>query len=164
MALSAKELKLDFGKSLLSSYASIAVMEVRMYNNNSSIDRPSYKELLYIYCIWSIENCTATDLVELFRSSKALVSQTIINMEKKGFIIRQKDPLDNRRQILRVSEEVIRRYNDEVVIIEEAIRRLSGTYTLEEICEASNVIKDITDCMLRISSERTALEDYRKTF
>ena len=147
-----KELKADFSKSLLSSYANIAIMEVRMYND-SKHPRPSYKEILYMYCIYCIDGCTATDLVELFSTSKALVSQTIISMEKKGYVTRVKDPHDNRRQILKVSEETLATYSDELTVIDESLKRMDSIYSVEEICRSAKIVKEVTDCMLRVSTQ-----------
>ena len=152
MSLPLRELKTEFSKSLLSSYANIAVMEVRMYNE-SNLPRPSYKEILYMYCIYSIDDCTASDLVELFNTSKALVSQTIITMERKGFVSRVKDCRDNRRQILKVSEEALKTYSEEMAVIDESLKRMDGTYSLEEICKSAKIVKEVTDCMLRVSTE-----------
>ncbi len=153
MPSSLKELKTDFSKSLLASYANIAIMEMRFYNNTEK-DRPSYKEIMYMYCIWSINKCTATDLVELFNSSKALVSQTIISMEKKGFIQRIKDPDDKRRQILSISDETLRKFSEEIDVIDEALKRLSKQHSVEEICAAAAIVREATDYMLRVSSEK----------
>ncbi|MBO4356767.1 MAG: MarR family transcriptional regulator [Candidatus Methanomethylophilaceae archaeon] len=152
MSMPLKELKADFSKSLLSSYANIAIMEVRM-NNNSTLPRPSYKEILYMYCIYCIDDCTASDLVELFNTSKALVSQTVISMERKGFVTRIKDPQDNRRQILRVSDETMMTYSDEMTVIDESLKRMDEMYSVEDIVKSAKIVKEVTDCMLRVSTE-----------
>ena len=152
MSMPLKELKADFSKSLLSSYANIAIMEVRM-NNNSTLPRPSYKEILYMYCIYCIDDCTASDLVELFNTSKALVSQTVISMERKGFVTRVKDPQDNRRQILRVSDETMMTYSDEMTVIDESLKRMDEMYSVEDIVKSAKIVKEVTDCMLRVSTE-----------
>jgi len=152
MTMPLKELKVNFSKSLLSAYANIAIMEVRMYNDSKE-PRPSYKEILYMYCIYSINNCTASDLVELFNTSKALVSQTIIAMEKKHFVTRVKDPEDNRRQILKVSPESLVAYSEEMQLIDESLKRMNEVYSVEEICKSARIVKEVTDCMLRISTE-----------
>ena len=157
MTMPLKDLKADFSKSLLSSYANIAILEVRMYNNSDQ-PRPSYKEILYMYCIYSINNCTASDLVQLFNTSKALVSQTIIAMERKKLVSRIKDPSDNRRQILRVSPETLAMYSEEMQIIDESLKRMNEVYSIEEICKSSKIVKEVTDCMLRISTEKHGKE------
>ena len=153
MPTSLKELKTEFSKSLLASYANVAIMEMRMYNSNDE-QRPSYKEIMYMYCIYSIDKCTASDLVEMFSSSMALVSQTIISMEKKGFVTRTKDPDDKRRQILAISEEMMKKYSEEVDVIDEALKRMSTHHSIEDICEAAKTLNEVTDCMLRVLTEK----------
>jgi DNA-binding MarR family transcriptional regulator len=154
MSASLKENENDFRKSLMATYANIAIMEMRMYNDDSDAVRPTYKEVLYLYSINNIENCTATDLVELFNSSKALVSQTVIGMEEKGFITRVKDPRDNRRQIIRISEDRIKQFSTEMEIISEAVKRLSSKYSSEEIAKAMFIIEDVTKCMRAICIDK----------
>jgi len=139
--------EIDFKQSLLACYANIAIMEMKLYNNSTDDIRPSHKEILYLYSIWTIDGCTATDLVELFDSSKALVSQTILAMERKGYIVREKDPNDNRRQILRISPNRINSLNDEIRLIENAVKHLSHQYSEQDIEKAGKIIMSLTDIM-----------------
>lgn len=139
---------MDFKQSLFASYANIAIMELKLYNNNPDHQRPNHKEILYLYSIWSKPGCTASDLVELFDSSKALVSQTIIAMEKKGYIVREKDPLDNRRQNLRLSDKRIEENHEELRLIDSAVKRLSTQYTEEEIHNAAKILLSFTNNMV----------------
>jgi DNA-binding MarR family transcriptional regulator len=140
---------LDFKQSLFASYANTAMMELTLYNNNSDHLRPTHKEMLYLYCIWNKEDCTATDLVQLFDSSKALVSQTIIGMEKKGLIYREKDPNDNRRQILKTSEKRLSAAEIELKILDDSIRKLSEKYSKEELENAAKIILTFTEQMYK---------------
>lgn len=140
---------MDFKQTLFASYANIAIMELKLYNADSNHLRPTHKEILYLYCIWSMDKCTATDLVELFDSSKALVSQTIIAMEKKGYITRETDPDDRRKQILRISSQRATESAIEFKLIDSAIEKLSNQYSKEEIAKASEVILSFTENMYR---------------
>lgn len=142
--------EMDFRQSLFTSYANIAIMEMKLYNSNSTRLRPSHKETLYLYTIWSKNGCTASDLVELFDSSKALVSQTILGMEEKGYIVRERDPKDNRRQIIRLSPQRLEESKVERNIIERAIRQISKNYSEEEIAKASEIMTRLTDTMVNI--------------
>lgn len=153
MPASLKESRLDFSKALLGAYANLAVLQVRLYNDEDQVVRPSFKEMVYLYTIWKYDNCTASDLVEIFNSSKALISQTVISMEKKGFISRKKDPSDNRRQIITVSEEIMGTYAMELQLIDEALKYKSKQYSIEEVLQAARIVLDITDTMLRIKNE-----------
>ena len=143
--------KMDFKQALFASYANIAIMELKIYNSNSEHLRPSHKELLYLYSIWSREGCTASDLVELFDSSKALVSQTVLAMEEKGYIVREKDPQDNRRQIIRVSPERLADSEIEMNIIDRSIKQLSSNYSNEEIEKAAKIMLSLSENMVNFS-------------
>ena len=143
--------KMDFKQALFASYANIAIMELKIYNSNSEHLRPSHKELLYLYSIWSRGGCTASDLVELFDSSKALVSQTVLSMEEKGYIVREKDPQDNRRQIIRVSPERMADSEIEMNIIDRSIKQLSSNYSNEEIEKAAKIMLSLSENMVNFS-------------
>ncbi len=134
--------------ALFSSYSNIAIMETRLYNQNPNHLRPTQKEILYLYCIWNKKGCTASDLVEILQSSKALVSQTIIGMEKKGYIVRTKDPEDNRRQILEVSPQRLADTQQEMEILDNSIAKLRTMYTPEDIEKAGKVLLSLTNLMV----------------
>jgi len=148
-----KDKPMDFKQSLFASYANIAIMEMSLYNSSDNFLRPSHKEMLYIYCIWSHPGCTASDLVEMFSSSKALVSQTILSMQEKGYITREKDPDDNRRQILRLSDQRLLESTQELEIIDKASKVLASKYTPEQIEEASRIICDFTEEMRHLATK-----------
>ena len=139
---------------MVAAYANIAIIELRMYNDKPDSSRPTFKESLYLFAINSIENCTASDLVALFNSSKALVSQTIINMEEKGFIVRSKDPKDNRRQIISLSPSKKNETQIESAITSEAMRRLASKYTEDDFNRSSKIMLDLTECMKEITIEQ----------
>ena len=112
---------------------------------------PTQKEVLYMYCIWNRKNCTASDLVEILGSSKALVSQTIIGMEKKGYIVRTKDPEDNRRQILQISPARLAATQTELKILDESIAKLRTMYSPEDIEKAGKMLMSLTNLMVNQS-------------
>jgi DNA-binding MarR family transcriptional regulator len=147
--------EMDFKQSLFACYANIAITEMKLYNSESDFMRPTHKEILYMYSIWTNPGCTASDLVELFNSSKALVSQTIIAMEEKGYIIRTKDPKDNRRQILEISPQRLEATNKELQLIDAATTALSRDYSKEEIANAAKIIHKFTQHMMDIAIDQT---------
>ena len=147
-----KKVEMDFKQSLFASYANIAIVEVRLYNESERLARLTHKEMLYMYCIWSKPDWTATDLVEMFDNSKALVSQTILGMEEKGYIAREKDPKDNRRQILRITDDKVLEAREEMEFIDAAVKKLASKYTKEEIEKASKIIFDFTEELLFLAT------------
>lgn len=142
--------EMDFKHALFASYANIAMVEVKLANQApASSLRPSHKEILYLHCIWTKPDCTATDLVEMFGSSKALVSQTIISMEQKGYIVRTKDPKDNRRQIISLSPTRLSESSRELELIDKSIKDLSSRFSEEEMLNAARIIYTYTQNMLK---------------
>ncbi len=146
----------NFEQALFASYANIAIMELKLYNNSQETNRPTHKEILYMYSIWANKGCTASDLVDLFDSSKALVSQTVIGMEKKGYIYREKDSKDNRRQILKLSEERFPGSIEEMRVIDAAVKNLRNTYSQEDIVRAAKILQCFTDNMMDIVLDETS--------
>ncbi len=143
--------QMDFKQVLFASYANIAIMELKLYNSQSERLRPTHKEILYLYSIWSRGGCTASDLVELFDSSKALVSQTVLAMEEKGYIVRVKDPKDNRRQIINISPERLNNSVEELALIDKSVKMLASQHTEEEMMAAVRLIYELTDHMVKLS-------------
>jgi len=152
--MSAKERNIDFDvvkdddinltNALVRIFANVGITEMRMYNGGTKSSRPTFKEAMYMYAIMSITDCTASDLVDLFGVSKALVSQSIIAMEEKGFIERVRDTKDKRRQIIKVSDQA-EEYMKERDALEYAERMLLQKYTPEQIGLACRIFIDLTD-------------------
>lgn len=145
----------ELKSALLLLYKDTTIMEMRRFNNESSF-RPTYKEVLYMYGIGSVEKCTATDLVKMFNISKETMSIALSKMETKGFIERTVDPEDNRRQIITISDKRFFEMRSQQTIYEEALKKLIAKYTDDEIKTASNVIVDLADEMKRISDMRAS--------
>ena len=150
---------MDVKQLLFAGYANIAIMEMRLYNSQNEPLRPTHKEILYLYSIWSRGSCTASELVELFDSSKALVSQTILALEQKGYIIRTRDPVDNRKQIITINEEGLNEGVEELYLIERSVKQLSSRYTEGELMDALRIVLDLTDEIMEF-----ALLDAKKRF
>ena len=144
----------EFQRLMVEAYANIAILELRLYNDQPDSSRPTFKESLYLFAIQSMEKCTASDLVALFNSSKALVSQTVISMEEKGFIVRTKDPKDNRRQIITLSPEKNNETQIERAIADEAIRRLNDKFSDEDIIRSARVMYEISEVMKDVVMEQ----------
>ena len=142
--------QMDFKQVLFASYANIAIMELKLYNSQDERIRPTHKEILYLYSIWSRGGCTASDLVELFDSSKALVSQTILSLEEKGYIVREKDPADNRRQIISIVSEKLESV-DELILIDKVLKKMSSQYSEEELMHAVRIMYDLSDNLMKLS-------------
>jgi len=131
--------------SILSLFTDASVMEMRLFNERLDNSHPKYKEILYIYAIADIgDECTATDICKLFNVSKAMASQTLNGMERKGFIVREKDPDDHRRHFIKISLDKIDIITKEIQIIDNSADNISKKYTKEELEIATRVLADIS--------------------
>ena len=72
-------------------------------------------------------------------------------MEEKGYIVREKDPKDKRRQIIRLSPQRLEESKVEMGIIERSIRQISGDYSKEEIDKASEIMLRLTETMVNVT-------------
>lgn len=145
--------KHNLTKSLIALFARNSLMEVRVFDENGPLMTPSYKEVLYLYSIATIENCTATDLVKLFKVSKAMVSQMLSGMEEKGYIVRKKDSIDGRKNIITISPERLKDAGEEVKVYDEAIDELHKKFTSEQIEIAAEVLAEFSTELERIGYE-----------
>lgn len=130
--------------SIISIYDATSLMELRAFKEDMNVVRPKHKEVLYMHSILTIEDCTATDLCKLFDESKAMVSQTLNGMEKKGFITREKDPNDRRRHFIRVTQKKIDEMNIEVSIIDNTVDDVLKKYSKEEVDKAAKILAEIS--------------------
>ena len=96
--------------------------------------RLSAAELPYIVRIYADNNnLTQRDLCNLFFVSEPVVARTLKNLEKKGFIIRNKDPQNRTRKLLSLTErgiEISKRMFD---INDEWEKLLFDNFTSDEI-------------------------------
>ena len=94
----------------------------------------SAAELPYIVRIYADNNkLTQRDLCNLFFVSEPVVARTLKNLEKKGFIIRNKDPQNRTRKLLSLTErgiEISKRMFD---INDEWEKLLFDNFTSDEI-------------------------------
>ena len=94
----------------------------------------SAAELPYIVRIYADNNkLTQRDLCNLFFVSEPVVARTLKNLEKKGFIIRNKDPKNRTRKLLSLTDsgiEISKRMFD---INDEWEKLLFDNFTSDEI-------------------------------
>ena len=72
-------------------------------------------------------------------------------MEEKGYIYREKDPADNRRQIITINKDKLNESVEELMLIDKSMRQLSSQYTDEEMMNAARIMYDLTDNMVKLS-------------
>ena len=111
----------------------------------------SAAELPYIVRIYADNNkLTQRDLCNLFFVSEPVVARTLKNLEKKGFIIRNKDPDNRTRKLLSLTDsgiEISKRMFD---INDEWEKLLFDNFTSDEIESYKNLTKALAVNSLKL--------------
>ena len=111
----------------------------------------SAAELPYIVRIYADNNkLTQRDLCNLFFVSEPVVARTLKNLEKKGFIIRNKDPKNRTRKLLSLTDsgiEISKRMFD---INDEWEKLLFDNFTSDEIESYKNLTKALAVNSLKL--------------
>ena len=111
----------------------------------------SAAELPYIVRIYTDNNkLTQRDLCNLFFVSEPVVARTLKNLEKKGFIIRNKDPKNRTRKLLSLTDsgiEISKRMFD---INDEWEKLLFDNFTSDEIESYKNLTKTLAVNSLKL--------------
>ena len=111
----------------------------------------SAAELPYLVRIYTDNNkLTQRDLCNLFFVSEPVVARTLKNLEKKGFIIRNKDPQNRTRKLLSLTDEGIKISKKMFDINDEWEKRILNNFTPDEIESFRKSIKKITINSLEI--------------
>ena len=105
----------------------------------------SAAELPYLIRIYVDSNkLTQRDLCDLFFVSEPVVARTLKNLEKKGFVIRKKDPKNKTRKLLSLTDkgvEISKRMFD---MNDEWEKTILKGLTTEEIESSKKTIQKIT--------------------
>ena len=111
----------------------------------------SAAELPYIIRIYADNNkLTQRDLCNLFFVSEPVVARTLKNLEKKGFIIRNKDPKNRTRKLLSLTDsgiEISKRMFD---INDEWEKLLFDNFTSDEIESYKSLTKALAVNSLKL--------------
>lgn len=111
----------------------------------------SAAELPYIVRIYADNNkLTQRDLCNLFFVSEPVVARTLKNLEKKGFIIRNKDPKNRTRKLLSLTDsgiEISKRMFD---INDEWEKAILKDMTSEEIESFKKAMRKIALSSLKL--------------
>ena len=89
---------------------------------------------------------TATDLCSLTKMQKSQMNRTLMNMEKKNWIIRQRSDKDKRQILIALNEEKMRAYQEQhehILNIVNKLIELIGQENTEKTVELLNLIVQI---------------------
>ena len=111
----------------------------------------SAAELPYILRIYADNNkLTQRDLCDLFFVSEPVVARTLKNLEKKGFVIRNKDPNNRTRKLLSLTDSGVEISKRMLYINDEWEKRLFDNFTHDEIESFRKSIKKATINSIKI--------------
>lgn len=138
---------MDLRKTLDTFYYSAALCDLKLMNKEFVDENITYNSLLYIELIYTMNGtCTATKLAKLLNVSKPGVTLKLNELLKQGLISKTPDPNDKRKIYLTVNEEAIPQYKVFRHQDNEAIKRLTESFTPQEIekfCQMLDTISQI---------------------
>ncbi len=138
---------MDLRKALDTFYYSSALCDLKLMNKQFADENITYNSLLYIELIYTMNGtCTASKLAELLNISKPGVTLKLNELLRQGLITKTPDPDDKRKIHLTVNEEAIPQYKVFRRQDSEAIKRITDTFTVEEIgkfCQMLDIISEI---------------------
>ncbi len=138
---------MDLRKTLDTFYYSAALCDLKLMNKEFVDKNITYNSLLYIELIYTMNGtCTATKLAKLLNVSKPGVTLKLNELLKQGLISKTPDPNDKRKIYLTVNEEAIPQYKVFRHQDNEAIKRLTESFTPQEIekfCQMLDTISQI---------------------
>lgn len=138
---------MDLRKTLDTFYYSAALCDLNLMNKEFVDENITYNSLLYIELIYTMNGtCTASKLAKLLNVSKPGVTLKLNELLKQGLISKTPDPNDRRKSYLTVNEEAIPQYKVFRHQDNEAIKRLTESFTAEEIekfCQMLDTISQI---------------------
>ncbi len=138
---------MDLRKALDTFYYSTALCDLRLMNKHFVDENITYNSLLYIELIYTMNGtCTASKLAQLLHVSKPGVTLKLNELLRQGLIKKATDPNDKRKYYLSVNDDAIPQYKVFRRQDSEAIKRITDTFTIEEIdkfCSMLDIISEI---------------------
>lgn len=138
---------MELRKALDSFYYSTALCDLRLMNKQFVDETITYNSLLYLELIFTMGGKgTASQIADMLHVSKPGVTLKINELIRQGLVTKTPDPNDKRKNYLSVNEDAIPRYKVYRCQDNEVIRRITDSYTPEDIhkfCEMLNIISEI---------------------
>lgn len=138
---------MELRKALDTFYYSTALCDLRLMNKQFVDETITYNSLLYIELIYTMKGkATVSDIASMLHVSKPGVTSKINELIKQGLVIKTPDSIDKRKNYLSVNEEKIPSYKVYRRHDNEAIKRITDKFSLEEInkfCEMLDIISKI---------------------
>ena len=141
------EVTMNLKKALDSFYYSTALCNLRLMNEKFVDEHITYNSLLYLELIFTMKGeCTVSRIADLLNISRPGVTLKVNELIKQGLVTKTPDPDDRRKNYLTVNEEAVQQYKIYRYQDNEAVRRITEKYSVEEIrmfCDMLDMISEI---------------------
>ncbi len=141
------EVTMNLKKALDSFYYSTALCNLRLMNEKFVDEHITYNSLLYLELIFTMKGeCTVSRIADLLNISRPGVTLKVNELIKQGLVTKTPDPDDRRKNYLTVNEEAVPQYKIYRYQDNEAVRRITEKYSVEEIrmfCDMLDMISEI---------------------
>ena len=138
---------MNLKKALDSFYYSTALCNLRLMNEKFVDENITYNSLLYLELIFTMNGeCTVSRIADLLNISRPGVTLKVNELIKQGLVTKTPDPNDRRKNYLTVNEDAAPQYKIYRYQDNEAVRRITDKYSVEEIsrfCDMLDMISDI---------------------
>ena len=138
---------MNLKKALDSFYYSTALCNLRLMNEKFVDEHITYNSLLYLELIFTMKGeCTVSRIADLLNISRPGVTLKVNVLIKQGLVTKTPDPDDRRKNYLTVNEEAVPQYKIYRYQDNEAVRRITEKYSVEEIrmfCDMLDMISEI---------------------
>lgn len=138
---------MNLKKALDSFYYSTALCNLRLMNEKFVDENITYNSLLYLELIFTMNGeCTVSRIADLLNISRPGVTLKVNELIKQGLVTKTPDPNDRRKNYLTVNEDAVPQYKIYRYQDNEAVRRITDKYSVEEIgkfCDMLDMISEI---------------------
>ena len=138
---------MNLKKALDSFYYSTALCNLRLINEKFVDENITYNSLLYLELIFTMNGeCTVSRIADLLNISRPGVTLKVNELIKQGLVTKTPDPNDRRKNYLTVNEDAVPQYKIYRYQDNEAVRRITDKYSIEEIsmfCDMLDMISEI---------------------
>lgn len=125
-------------------YYSLAMRELRMIKETGSMAELTYHSMLYINVISITPNCTASRLAEMLGLSKPAVTMKLQELERHGYIQRQRSEIDRRVSYIILTEKMQQALQQYDAVFTSLEQRLKEIFTPEELAAFTEMLKKAT--------------------
>lgn len=107
--------------------------------------------ILYSQTVLAEEMVTATDVCEQTGLLKSHANKVLVSMEKRGWILRERSKDDQRKVILRMTEQGEQQYLLEHGNVRKILEELANDLGDEKLTQASLILTEVAQVMRKIS-------------